>query len=101
MLTATQTHLNSLQGMGHAFILHRIRPLARYSEVAAAQVEQWTGNKTFRFSVNGIETESQLMDRGPCRPLQVCTVKNDYATLRTNNAKTIHLNTNIVNIYYG
>ena len=73
----------------------------RYGEVAAAKVKQRTGNKTFCFSVNGIKTESQLTDKDPHRPLWVCTILNDYATLQINNAKTIHLNTNPVNIYYG
>ena len=74
---------------------------ACYGEVAAAEVKQWTGNKTFRFSVNGIEMKSQLMDRDPRRPLQVCTILNNYAMLQINNMKIIHLNTNPVNIYYG
>ena len=101
MLTATQTHLNSLQGMGHAFISPGIGLPACYGEVAAAQVEQRTGNVTFLLFVKGIKMELQLTDRGPCRPLWVCTVPNDYARLRTNNARTIHLNTNLVNIYYS
>ena len=57
--------------------------------------------QNFLLSVNGIKIESQLTDGGPHRPLWVCTVPNDYAMLRTNNTKTIHLNTNPVNIYYG
>ena len=73
----------------------------RYGEVVAAQVVTTDRRQDFLLSVNGIEIESQLMNRGSCKPLWVCTVPNDYATLRTNNAKTIHLNTNPVNIYYG
>ena len=98
---ANQYHLKLIARHGACLYFTQDRSPARYSEVAADQVEQRTGNKTFCFSVNGIKTESQFMDRGPRRPLQVCTVPNDYATLQTNNAKTIYLNTNLVNIYYG
>ena len=84
---ATQSHLNSLQGTGCAFILPGIDAPVCYGKVAAAQVEQQTGNKTFCFSVNGIETESQFTDRGPHRPLWVSTIPNDYTTLRDKQRK--------------
>ena len=75
--------------------------LVRYSEVVVAKNRRTDRIRNFLLSMKGIEIESQLMDRVPHRPLQVRTVPNDYATLWTNNAKTIHLNTNPVNIYYG
>ena len=75
--------------------------LVRYSEVVAAQVETTDRIQDFLLSMDGIEIESQLTNRGSRKPLRVCTIPNDYAMLRTNNGKTIHLNTNPVNIYYG
>ena len=73
----------------------------RYGEVVVAKNRRTDRIRNFLFSMKGIEIESQFMDRGPHRPLRVRTVPNDYATLWTNNTKTIHLNTNPVNIYYG
>ena len=73
----------------------------RYGEVVAAEVVTTDRIRDFLLSMNGIEMESQLTNRGSRKPLRVCTISNDYAMLQTNNAKTIHLNINPVNIYYG
>ena len=74
---------------------------ARYSKVVVAKNRRMGRIRNLLLSMKGIEIESQLTDRGPHRPLRVRTVPNDYVMLWTNNAKTIHLNTNPVNIYYG
>ena len=54
---------------------------AHYGEVVAAQVVTTDRIRDFLLSVNGIKIESQLMNRGSRKPLRVCTVPNDYATL--------------------
>ena len=58
MLTAIQTFLNSLQGIGHAFILPRDGSLARYGEVVAAQVVTTDRIRDFLLSMNSIGMES-------------------------------------------
>ena len=101
MLMATQTNLKLIARHGACLYSAWDGSLVHYGEVVAAQVVTTDRIRDFLLSVNGIETEAQLMNRGSRKPLRVCTVSNDYATLWTNNAKTIHLNINPVNIYYG
>ena len=98
MLTATQ---KLIARHGACLYFARDGSPVRYGEVVAAQVVITDRRQDFLLSMNGIEIESQLTKRGSRKSLRVCTIPNDYATLRTNNAKTIHLNTNPVNIYYG
>ena len=95
----TQTKLVARHGVCLNFA--RDGSPAHYSEVVVAKNRGKDRIRNFLLSMKGIKIELQLMDRGPRRLLRVCTVPNDYAMLRTNNIKTIHLNTNHVNIYYG
>ena len=97
MLMATQKFIAR-----HGACLYFVRDGSppRYGEVVAAQVVIMDRRQDFLLSMNGIEIESQLTNRGSRKPLWACTIPNDYATLRTNSTKTIHLNTNPVNIYY-
>ena len=98
MLTATQ---KLIARHGACLYFARDGSPAHYGEVVAAQVVITDRRQDFLLSMNGIKIESQLTNRGSRKPLWVCTIPNDYATLWTNNAKTIHMNTNPVNIYYG
>ena len=79
---ATQTNLKLVARHGACLYSAWDGLLARYGEVVAAQVVTMDRIRDFLLSVNGIEIESQLTNRGSHKPLQVCTVPNDYAMLR-------------------
>ena len=78
---ATQTNLKLVAR--HRACLYSTRDglPACYGKVVAAQVVTTDRIRDFLLSVNGIEIESQLTNRGSRKPLRVCTVPNDYATL--------------------
>ena len=79
MLMATQTNLKLIARHGACLYSAWDGSLVHYGEVVAAQVVTTDRIRDFLLSVNGIETEAQLMNRGSRKPLRVCTVSNDYA----------------------
>ena len=79
---ATQTNLKLVARHGACLYSARDGLPACYSKVVAAQAVTTDRIRDFLLSVNGIEIESQLTYRGSCKPLRVCTIPNDYATLR-------------------
>ena len=78
---ATQTNLKLVARHGACLYSARDGLPACYGKVVAAQVVTTDRIPDFLLFVNDIEIESQLTKRGSRKPLQVCTIPNDYATL--------------------